>query len=340
MKTEINDATETPGPNLTRSKESYAKAIVQLNPQSARTKRVVALVTIGIPTVGFAVAVYLILIGSATVLDYTLFGVFYAIHIFGVNIGYHRYVAHKSFKTSPFFEGVLLITGSMALEGPVVHWTATHRRHHRYSDEYGDPHSPNLSGDSIPGKLKGLWYAHIPWMLSDQESRTTVFAPDVFRDRRRYTFNRTYPIWALTGLLLPGVIGLVIGGTAASAFSGFIFGGLARAFVANQAMWCVGSISHMIGSRPFSTGDDSANNWPVAFLTFGEGLQNNHHAFPGAYRHGMRWWEPDLSGWVIYCLSKLGIVWDLHMPTKKMIDNRLMRNKPAAQTASTTPEMS
>ena len=92
-------------------------------------------------------------------------------------------------------------------------------------------------------------------MLSDQESRTTVFAPDVFRDRRRYTFNRTYPIWALTGLLLPGVIGLVIGGTAASAFSGFIFGGLARAFVANQAMWCVGSISHMIGSRPFSTGD-------------------------------------------------------------------------------------
>ena len=77
--------------------------------------------------------------------------------------------------------------------------------------------------------------------------------------------------------------------------SGFLFGGLARAALANQAMWCVGSISHRIGTRPFANRDDSANNWPVALLTFGEGLQNNHHAFPGAYRHAMRWWEPDPS---------------------------------------------
>jgi stearoyl-CoA desaturase (Delta-9 desaturase) len=308
--------------------ESLARAIVQLNPKSARAKRVVALVTVGIPAVGFAIAVYLVVAGRATALDWALFAVFYMIQMFGVSIGFHRYLAHNSFKTSRFFEGVLMVTGSMALEGPVLFWVSTHRRHHRYSDELGDPHSPNLSGSGLVGKLKGLWYAHIPWMFSDQESRVTVFAPDVVRDRRLYFYNRTYPVWALTSLLLPALLGFTIGGTAAAAFSGFIFGGLARVFVANQAAWCVGSVSHMIGARPFVTRDDSANNWPVAILTFGEGLQNNHHAFPGAYRHAMRWWEPDLSGWVIAVLAKMGVVWSLKMPDRQKINSRLRRNRP------------
>lgn len=325
MKAVSADATIAP----TAADESLAREIVRLDPRSARAKRVVASATIGLPTVGLGIAIYLIATGRATALDYTLFGVFYAIHIFGATVGYHRYAAHKSFKTSPLFEGVLMITGSMALEGPVLHWVATHRRHHRFADQHGDPHSPHLSGDGLRGKAKGLWYAHIPWMLSDRESRLNVFAPDVLRNRRLYFYNRTYFVWAIIGLLLPGVIGGVVGGTLATAFSGFIFGGLARVCLANQAMWCVGSISHMIGSRPFSNRDDSANNWPVALLTFGEGLQNNHHAFPGAYRHGMRWWEPDMSAWIIYTLSTVGIVWDLHMPSRKTINNRLRRNKTA-----------
>jgi stearoyl-CoA desaturase (Delta-9 desaturase) len=307
--------------------ESLARAIVQLNPKSARAKRVVALVTIGIPAIGFAVALYLAVTGRATALDYALFVVFYVIQMFGITLGFHRYVAHKSFKTSRFFEGVLMIAGSMALEGPLSFWVSTHRRHHRYADELGDPHSPNLSGTGPLAKVKGLWYAHIPWMFSDQESRVNVFAPDVLRDRRLFNYSRTYPIWALLSLVLPGVLGLAIGGTLASALSGFVFGGLARVFVANQAAWCVGSISHMFGSRPFVNRDNSANNWPVAIFTFGEGLQNNHHAFPGAYRHGMRWWEPDASGWVLAILAKAGIVWDLHMPSRQTIDGRMRRNQ-------------
>jgi stearoyl-CoA desaturase (Delta-9 desaturase) len=302
--------------------ESLLRAIVQLDPRSARAKKMVASVTIAVPTVGLAVAIYLIVTGRAAALDYTLFVVFYAIHIFGITVGYHRYAAHKSFKTSAFFEGVLMITGSMALEGPVLHWTATHRRHHRFADEPGDPHSPHLSGAGLGGAVKGLWYAHIPWMLSDQESRLNVFAPDVLRNQRLYFYNRTYQIWALSGLLLPAVLGWAIGGTPLAAFSGFIFGG---------------SISHMVGSRPFRNRDDSANNWPVAFLTFGEGLQNNHHAFPGAYRHGMRWWEPDLSGYLIGGLSKVGVVWDLHMPSRKTIDNKLRRHRPAEANPEMTP---
>ncbi len=316
-----------PTTDSTQVPESLARAILQLNPSSARAKRVVALVTIGVPAIGFAIAVFLMCTGRVTALDYTLFAVFYAIQTFGIGIGFHRYVAHKSFKTSRFFEGVLMVTGSMALEGPLLFWVSTHRRHHRFSDEAGDPHSPNLSGAGLRDKLRGLWYAHIPWMFSDKESRVSVFAPDVLRDRHLYNYSRTYPIWALASLLLPGVLGFAIGGTMDAALSGLVFGGLARVFIANQAAWCVGSISHMVGSRPFATRDNSANNWPVAFFTFGEGLQNNHHAFPGAYRHGIRWWEPDLSGWVLAALGKAGIVWDLKMPNRRTINNRLRRNR-------------
>jgi stearoyl-CoA desaturase (Delta-9 desaturase) len=322
----MNVETHDAATGLTGREESLARAIVQLNPRSARAKRVVALVTIGVPAIGFAIAIYLIVAGSATALDYWLFGVFYAVQMFGITIGFHRYIAHKSFKTSRLFEGVLMITGSMALEGPLTFWVTTHRRHHRFADEPGDPHSPNLHGGGFPGRVKGLWHAHIPWMLSDQESRVDAFARDVLRDRTLMYYSRTYFLWAVIGLLLPAVLGFAIGGTLNDALSGLVFGGLARVFVANQAAWCVGSISHMFGSRPFVTKDNSANNWPVAVFTFGEGLQNNHHAFPSAYRHGMRWWEPDVSGWVIAGLAKAGVVWDLRMPDRETINGRLRRN--------------
>jgi stearoyl-CoA desaturase (delta-9 desaturase) len=326
----MNVETHDAAVGLTGREESLARAVVQLNPRSARAKRVVALVTIGVPAIGFAVAVYLIVSGKATALDYWLFGVFYAIQMFGITIGFHRYIAHKSFKTSRLFEGVLMITGSMAMEGPLTFWVSTHRRHHRFADELGDPHSPNLSGAGFAGRLKGLWFSHIPWMLSDQESRVDAFARDVLRDRRLMYYSQTYFLWALLGLFVPAGLGFAIGGTLADAFSGFVFGGLARVFVANQAAWSVGSISHMFGSRPFVTKDNSANNWPVAVFTFGEGLQNNHHAFPSAYRHGMRWWEPDVSGWVLALLGKAGVVWDLRMPDRDTISGRLRRNRQGA----------
>ncbi|MFD0381882.1 fatty acid desaturase [Streptomyces stramineus] len=132
-------------------------------------------------------------------------------------------------------------------------------------------------------------------------------------------YHRTYPVWVLTGLLIPAVIGFAVEQTPMSLLTGLVFGGFARIFVANQAAWCVGSICHAIGSRPFDNQDRSANNWPVAAFTFGEGLQNNHHAFPGSYRHGVTWWEPDLSGWLLFGLGKAGVVWDLREPDRATI---------------------
>lgn len=297
-------------------------AIVKLDPASARTKRTIAFTMMAVPGLGTVAAAWCLWQGVYTATDLWLFAAMYFVHMAGITIGFHRYLAHKSFKTSRFFEGVLLIAGSMGGQGPIMDWVTTHRRHHRFSDHDGDPHSPNLAGPGLRGKLRGLWYAHMPWMLSDENSSWSFWAPDILRDRRLFFYHRTYQLWVAAGLALPALIGFAVEGTATAALTGFLFGGLARMFLANQAAWCVGSLSHMIGGRPFDNGDRSANNWPVAIFTFGEGLQNNHHAFPGSYKHAVRRWEPDLSGWLLTALGRARVVWDLRQPDAATIAKR------------------
>lgn len=305
-------------------------AVIKLDPASARIKWVTAFAMMVLPGAGTAAAAWLLWEGRYSAGDLWLFPGMYAVHMFGITIGFHRYLAHKSFRTSRFFEGVLMITGSMGGEGPIMYWVTTHRRHHRFSDREGDPHSPNLKGKSLRAKLAGVWHAHMAWMLSDESSSWSFWAPDVLRDRRLFFYHRTYQLWVVAGLALPTVIGLAIDPTPLGALDGFLFGGLARMFLANQAAWCVGSISHMIGTRPFQNRDRSANNWPVAVFTFGEGLQNNHHAFPGSYKHAIRIWEPDLSGWTLTVLGWMRVVWSLRQPDKKTIAAR--RTKAPART--------
>jgi stearoyl-CoA desaturase (delta-9 desaturase) len=304
-----------------------AAAIVKLDPASRRIKWITAFTMMALPGIGFATAVYLLWTGTCTTTDLMLFGALYVVHMVGATVGFHRYLAHKAFKTSRAFEAILMVTGSMAGQGPIMYWVTTHRRHHRFSDREGDPHTPNLRGRTLRGKTSGLWYAHMPWMLSDESSSWSFWAPDILRDRRLFFYQRTYQIWMLGGLALPALIGFAVGHSLTAAFTGLVFGGLARMFVANQAAWCVGSVCHMIGGRPFDNGDRSANNWPVAVLTFGEGLQNNHHAFPGSYRHSVTSWEPDLSGWLLTVLGRVGVVWDLRMPDKAAITAKREKKK-------------
>lgn len=304
-------------------------AITKLDPASARTKWIIAFTMMAVPGLGTVAAAWCLWAGLATRTDLILFVAMYFVHMAGITMGFHRYAAHKSFKTSRFFEGVLMIAGSMGGEGPIIDWVTTHRRHHRFSDREGDPHSPNLKGKSLVEKIAGLWWAHMPWMLADEASSWRFWAPDLLRDRRVFFYHRTYQLWVLTGLAVPAVIGFAVEGTPTAALTGFLFGGLARMFLANQAAWGVGSISHMVGGRPFKNGDRSANNWPVAIFTFGEGLQNNHHAFPGSYRHAVRRWEPDLSGWMLTGLGRLGVVWGLKQPSEQAIARKRERARAA-----------
>lgn len=288
-----------------------------LEGKAAQLQRMFALGIMIIPALGTVEMVRLLVQGPIAAWAWVLFGVMYFVHMFGVTAGLHRMASHNGLKAGPVVRAILTIMGSTAGQGPLLYWVATHRRHHIYSDKEGDPHSPNLHKN----KLVGLWYSHMPWMLERSVSVWSHYAKDVLRDRVYFFVHQYYLYWVVLGLALPAVIGGLIGGNLESAWIGFIFGGLARMFFANQSAWMVGSISHRYGSRSFKTDDESKNNWLVAILAFGEGLQNNHHAFPINYRHSVRWYEPDLTAWVLWVMKKFGLVHDLKSPSQKRIDD-------------------
>lgn len=302
-----------------------AQGISDVSPGAHRLQVAIALAIMVVPAAGAALALRLVLQHRAGAIEWILFGVMYAVHMGGVTIGLHRLLAHRAFETSPALKAILVIAGSMAGQGPALYWISTHRAHHAYSDTEGDPHTPQLHGNGWRGRLKGLWYAHMPWMLSRRVAASSHFTRDLLRDRMLVRLNQSYFLWLALGLAIPALIGGLVHGSVAGAWYGFVFGGLLRMFVANQAAWCVGSVCHMFGSRPFRTNDASGNNWWVAILTFGEGLQNNHHAFPSSYRHAVRWWEPDLSGWCIGLTAKLRLVWSLKHPSPAVIERAMNR---------------
>ena len=297
-----------------------APGLSEVNPSAHRLQVSIALAIMIVPAIGAIEALRLVIQHQVGPIEWILFAAMYAVHMGGVTIGLHRLLAHRAFSTSSALETLLVIMGSMAGQGPVLYWVSTHRAHHAYSDTDGDPHTPQLHGDGRWGKLRGLWYSHMPWMLSRRIANSSHFARDLLRNRSLVRLNENYFIWLALGFVIPTLAGGLLHQSPAGLWYGFVFGGLLRMFIANQAAWCVGSVCHMFGSRPFRTNDSSGNNWWVAILTFGEGLQNNHHAFPSSYRHAVRWWEPDLSGWCIALMAKAKLVWDRKHPSPAVIE--------------------
>ena len=211
----------------------------------------------------------------------------------GIGMGYHRLLTHRGYKTPKPVEYFLSLCGTLAVEGGPANWVVTHRIHHRFSDQDGDPHSPRDGG----------WWAHMGWILVGraQEHPPAVlrrYAPDLMRDPIQCWLNRLY-IWPIIFL---GVGLYALGGWP------FVTWGLClRVVLGLHATWLVNSATHMWGSRRFATRDDSRNNWWVACLTFGEGWHNNHHAHPTSARHGLAWYEIDMNWWGIRTLKWLGL---------------------------------
>ncbi len=284
----------------------------------ARPNRVqtrVAAVVLFVPPLGALSALALASQRGVHAWHVTLLLVMYFLTMFGVTAGFHRHFTHRAFRTSRPLRVVLAILGSMTAQGPLLFWATAHRRHHAYSDTPRDPHSPNLFGPSFGARWRGFWYAHMVWMLKAEVSDWSRFARDLLQVRYLFRLHQLYPFWVALGLLLPSAVGGIFTGTWWGFLEGFLWGGLVRIFLVNQAAWCVGSVCHLSGARPFPTPDHSGNVAWVAWLTFGEGLQNNHHAFPSSAMHALRWWQPDLSGWVIRILERLGLVWDVKVPS-------------------------
>lgn len=284
-------------------------------------QRFIALLVVVLPAAGVLTGLYLALTKGLGWAEIVIFMVMYTLGMLGITLGFHRFFAHRSYKTSGIFAKFLIVLGSISAQGPLLFWVATHRRHHIHSDQPGDPHSPNLHGTQGFGKLKGFLYGHIGWMFTKELTDWKHFVPDLLKNRAYFTVQRFYFIWLFLGLALPTLWGWLWMGSTIGAVKGFLWGGLIRIFCVNHALWFVGSVSHMYGHRPFSakTRDQSANNWWVALAAFGEGNQNNHHAFPNSAKHGLEWWQPDFTFIIIKVLEKLRIIWDVKIPSRQLI---------------------
>jgi stearoyl-CoA desaturase (delta-9 desaturase) len=225
---------------------------------------------------------------------------------FGVTLGYHRLLTHRSFQTPRLVEYVLATLGCLANQGGPLQWVAVHRVHHQHSDAEGDPHSPR----------DGLWWAHLLWWMPHvpalgDPARYGRYVPDLAGDPVHRFLQRYHVLLplALAGLLFG--LGQLWAGVG---LSWLVWGMFVRTALLYHATWLVNSAAHVWGYRSYPTRDRSTNLWWVALVTLGEGWHNNHHAFPRSARHGLRWWEFDPTYYLIRLLSLVGLARRVHVP--------------------------
>ncbi len=242
----------------------------------------------------------------------------------GITVGFHRLLTHKSFETYPWMRAMWMGLGAVSIEGSPMIWCAVHRRHHQVSDKEGDPHSPNLHGSGIFNALHGAWHGHTGWLLTSHWPSIDLerYVPDLMQERFLCWINRYYYLFVLASLLIPAAIGGLIEGTLFGAFLGLLWGGLVRIFVTHHITWSVNSICHLFGKQPYKSNDQSRNNVIVGFLAMGEGWHNNHHAFPTSARHGLLPGQFDLSWTVIFLMSKIGLAWNIKLPSERQMESR------------------
>ncbi|HMI88052.1 MAG TPA: acyl-CoA desaturase [Polyangiaceae bacterium] len=272
-----------------------------------------------IPLLGCVVAGLLALQYGVSSVDIGLFAAFYVLCCFGVELGFHRHFAHNAFGTTAAMRIAMAVLGSMAAQGPVTYWVSNHRRHHKYTDEPRDPHSPYVHGERQLGLVPGLWHAHVGWLFEREITDTTVFAKDLLPDRAIAWVNRYYLAWVVLGCALPAVIGGLAAWSWRGALTGFLWGGLVRTACAQHATFAVNSICHRFGGQPFDIGGQSRNNFVIALLTFGGGWHHNHHAFPSSAVNNHEWWQIDAGAWLVGALRAFGLAWDVKTPSREMI---------------------
>lgn len=255
--------------------------------------------------------------------DVILAAFMYAIGICGITLGYHRLFTHRAFKTGRTVRIMLAVAGGLALEGSVAHWVAEHRRHHKYADAPGDPHSPWRYGDSGWALLKGLAYAQVGWFWSNRERADfRHWAPDVLADPDLRALCRVYPLIALASWLLPPLAAGLWAGSWHAAFTAFFWASLVRYALVHHATWSVNSVAHAFGTTAFSTRDQSRNVPWVALVTLGEGWHNYHHADPSSARHGVLPGQLDPTARLIRLLERSGLAWEVRWPTAERVAAR------------------
>ncbi len=238
--------------------------------------------------------------------NFTWTGVVFAVVLWwltiglGIGLGYHRLLTHRAYKTPKWFEYFVTVLGTMTLEGGPIFWVATHRKHHKFTDQAGDPHSPR----------DGRWWSHMGWIvggtsLSGDTAKLAPQVPDLVNDKFHIWISK----WHWVPLTVTGFTILAIYGWPVTLWAVFF-----RVTFGLHCTWLVNSACHLWGSQRFNTGEDSRNNWWVSLLTFGEGWHNNHHAHAQSARHGLTWWEIDITWYTIKFLSVIGLAKNIRLP--------------------------
>ena len=249
-------------------------------------RKVVILLMVVIPLLAIAVAIWQLWERYVTLGDLLLLLAMYVPVSLGVTAGFHRMLTHRSFRAHPVVRFLILVAGSMAVEGSAIDWSSNHLKHHALADRAGDPHSP----------LDGLVHAHLGWLFGTRQADASRYGRFLRNDPVVVFVDRTFFMWAALGLAIPFAIG---------GWSGLLWGGLVRMFLVHHVTWSVNSVCHSFGSRVYETADRSRNQWLVGLLAMGEGWHNNHHAFPRSAVRGIGKRQFDAAGWLIGVLEHL-----------------------------------
>jgi stearoyl-CoA desaturase (delta-9 desaturase) len=239
----------------------------------------------------------------------------YVLTVLGITVGFHRLFVHRSFETYSWVKFVLAVLGSMAVQGSLFQWAGQHRLHHQHSDEPEDPHTPHHHGLGVLGVLRGFWHAHLGWFFRADPPDLGRYIRDLRSSATLRAASLLFPLWAALGFLIPAIIGGLVTLSWNGVLTGLIWGGLVRVFLVHHVTWSINSVCHLWGMRPFRSGDMSRNNVLLGILGLGEGWHNTHHAFPTSARHGLSWWQIDVSYGVIRALEVLGLAWNVKLPT-------------------------
>lgn len=294
-----------------QAQRAHVKNLVPGSNPNARTVRyekswfekAIILAVVIIPLLATVLAIVLLWERYVSWVDLGLFFALYIITGFGVTIGFHRLLTHRSFETNRVVKALLTIFGTAALQGNPINWVSTHIEHHAHSDEEGDPHSP----------LAGFWHAHFVWSFT-YNPQLEKYGSWLRKDPMIVAIDRLWLLWVLLGLAIPFAIG---------GWTGLLWGGFVRLFILHHVTWSVNSVCHTFGARPWETQDASRNNWWVGLLALGEGWHNNHHAFPRMAFHGMKWWQYDFSAYLIRLMEMTGLAWNVQRVSQEQEHKRM-----------------
>jgi stearoyl-CoA desaturase (Delta-9 desaturase) len=289
---------------------------------SGTLERVLVGIFVGVPMLALLAAAPLAWGWGLGWHDIVIAVVFYYLSGLGISMGFHRYFTHGSFKATRPFKIALAVAGTLALEGPVLTWVADHRRHHKYSDKEGDPHSPWRYGTDWKALTKGLGFAHMGWMFDPNKTSQEKFCPDWLADDDIRKVSKLFPWLVAASMLAPALIGGLWAWSWEGAVTAFFWASLVRVAFLHHVTWSINSICHTFGKEEFEVRDKSRNvNW-LAILSFGESWHNLHHADPTCARHGVLKGQIDTAARLIWVAEKLGWAYDVRWPDEARLTGK------------------